>query len=291
MEDLILQAALQHALATATGPIQYPVQYLQICRDCWAQRDLAVVPIREATAVPAELEPAHQRFQTLVTALQQLPPLSFSLTQTIAEVADRYQDNRAPLESVGWLADVSTHFQLSSSFGEKGRILNAIVRYMRSRKGLELGTAYGMSGLFILEAMKNLGADYHLATLEGGQSQYDLSSALLKERHGDHVTSYLGWTQDKLPLMAQELSGIDFLFHDARHSREDYLRDVQTLLPTMTAGAVVVMDDIRWDDRRFYDGDPRTHEGWLELAHDPRVIAAVEIEENIGVMLLGASSL
>jgi predicted O-methyltransferase YrrM len=290
MEDLILQAALQHALAKATGPVQYPVQYLRICRDCWVQRYLSIVPIREAAAVPAELASAHQRFQTLVTALQQLPPLSFSLAQTIAAVADRYQDNRAPLESVGWLADVSTHFQLSSSFGEKGRILSAIVRYMRSRNGLELGTAYGMSGLFILAAMQDLGPDYHLATLEGSQPQYALSSALLKEHHGDHVTSYLGWTQNKLPLMAQELSGIDFLFHDARHSREDYLRDVQTLLPTLSAGAVVVMDDIRWDDRRFYDGNPRTYEGWLELAHGPRVMAAVEVDENIGIMLLGAPS-
>jgi predicted O-methyltransferase YrrM len=288
MEDLVLQVALQHSIAQASHPIQHPVQYLQTCRDCWIDQTLSVVSIRAAVEVSPELVPAQQRFNTLVTALQQLPPLTATITQTIAEVADRYRSDLTPLESVGWLGDVSTHFQLSSSFGEKGRILSAVVRYMRSRRGVELGTAYGMSALFILETMKSLGDDYHLATLEGGTVQYGLSAALLKARYGDHVLPYFGWAQETVPKMAQALPPVDFLFHDARHSREDYLRDVNALLPIMSAGAVAIIDDIRWDDQRFYDGDPRTHEGWLELAHGPRVIAAVEVNENVGIMLLGA---
>jgi predicted O-methyltransferase YrrM len=287
MLDPILQIALQQALAQADGAIDYPVEYLAICRDCWSEQQLAIATVRAVATVPDALMPQRQRFNALLTALQQLPPLSAATTQTIAMVSDRYCRNTDPLESFGWFADVSTHFQLSSSFGKKGRILSTIVRYMRSQAGIELGSAYGMSAMFILETMQRLGQDYRLATLEGGEKQYALSSQLLKQHYGNHVSSYFGWTHEKLPQMVQEVGSADFLFHDAGHSREDYLRDVQMILPIMQAGAVAIIDDIYWDDQRFYDGDPRTHEGWLELAHHPRVLAAVEVDASLGLLLLG----
>jgi len=295
MENLALQLALQQVLEQAQEPVNYPVRYIETCHDCWDQRQLSVEMIHEVESIPSELAPQRQRFHSLIAALQQLPPLGASITHTVAAVNDRYYGNTTPLESGSWLGDVSTHFQLSSSFAEKGRILSAIVRYMRSSNGIELGSAYGMSAIFILETMKSLAlndqgySNYHLATLEGGDRQYELSSKLLSSRYGDQVTSYFGWTRDKLSQMVQELSAIDFLFHDAGHSREDYLRDVHTILPIMSAGSIAVVDDIRWNDPRFYDGDPRTHEGWLELAHHPRVLAAIEVNGNIGIMLLGSA--
>ena len=67
---------------------------------------------------------------------------------------------------------------------------------------MELGTVYGMSGLFILSALKALGDDRHLATLEGMEPQFSLASTTLRGRDGDMVLCHFGMTQDALPGLA-----------------------------------------------------------------------------------------
>ena len=48
-----------------------------------------------------------------------------------------------------------------------------------------------------------------------------------------------------LPRIVKSLKRVDFLFHDAGHSREDYVRDFDAVLPILAPGAVILIDDIR----------------------------------------------
>ena len=130
-----------------------------------------------------------------------------------------------PLEFAQWAGDVSLHFSEASSLGQKGRILFAAVRIMRPRRCLELGTAYGMSALFILAALKAFAEGGSLATVEGYEPSYALSSVMLKKNYGEMVSCTLGLTGAVLPDLLKSLGNIDFLFHDAGHSREDYIDD------------------------------------------------------------------
>jgi predicted O-methyltransferase YrrM len=288
-----LMAALQVALIQASNQVHYPESYGETLLDCLNAQTIAVQPLVELKAVTDEaLQIASARFKTLLDTIANLPTLDFGTAQLIAQVADTYRHNYQPLDSHGWQGDVSSHFQMSSSSGTKGRILSTIVRCMRAHCGIEVGTAYGMSALFTLEMMQALHpSDYFLATLEGSKSPYELSSKLLRGRYGDRVAPYLGWTPKKLPQMVTELKAtgrqFDFVFHDAGHSRKDYINDVTTLLPLLKPGAVVLVDDIRWNDPRFCDGDPQTYEGWLELTQHARVIGAAEINWDLGILLIG----
>jgi tetratricopeptide (TPR) repeat protein/predicted O-methyltransferase YrrM len=279
-QDLILNWALNQV----QEPLYYPQAYVDLIEDCLRPTTIHLKTLRRNSK--PEL-PASRRFATLIEALKNPPAIDFPLAKLVALTADRYRYDRTVVESASWLGDVGTHFEMSSSFGNKGRILNTIVRYGQCKRGIELGTAYGMSGLFILDAMKFNGEDYHLATLEGQDPQFTLASKLLKSLYGDdRVSCYFGWTEEKVPEMVKNLSNMDFMFHDAGHSKKHYVNDFNAIVPILAPGAIVIIDDITWDDRRFCDEDPKTYEGWLEVANHPRVIEAVEVDYGLGLLLL-----
>jgi predicted O-methyltransferase YrrM len=280
--DIVCSWALQKA--NSRKDILFPADYVELLRGCIEKKWLKLQEIKtDSRTTP---DSSYARFSGLVDALRQVPPIEFSIAEEIALVADSFRGNLQPIEDNEWAGDVRSTFEMSSSFGTKGRILTTIVRFTQSDRCLELGTAYGMSALFILEALKARGTGAHLTTLEGGELPFSLSSKILTNRYGNRVSCEFGRTQQALVKMATYLEPLDFLFHDAGHSREDYIRDFRTLLPVLAPGAVVLIDDIRWEDSRFFKGNPRCYEGWLEVLNHHRVRQAVEINDTMGLLLL-----
>ena len=263
--------------------IRFPVAYVEFLRACIEYSRCAVKEVK----LESRSDYNGERFTTLLEVLRSsLPPIEVSVATGIALVADHYRTLRQPLESA-WAADICHHFEAASSFGKTGRILSAIIRFARSERCLEAGTAYGMSALFILEAIRNnLGAG-HLRTVEGWEPLYSLSSSMLKERYGDMVSCHLGNTQDELPKLAKTAGPFDFMFHDDGHLGEIYIRDFNAVKDAFSPGAVVLFDDIRWEDLRMTEGRPaRCYEGWREVCADPKVRRAAEIDYRQGLLLL-----
>ena len=280
--DICLAAALQEPGLLAK--IHHPSDYVELLRSCIEPMAVSVKDIRNDAT---RNDGAANRFATLVDALgSDVPPIPLATAQEIALVADRSRDLAGAVDYDQWAGDVGLLFSISSSFGKKGRILSAIVRFTRSQKCLELGTAYGMSALFILSALKANGRGGHLTTLEGSEPQFSLASATLKDRYGDMVSCRFGMTQDALPDLARSLARIDLLFHDAGHSREEYLRDFNAVEPILAPGSVVLIDDIRWEDPRFSARPAETYQGWREIVGHPRVVRATEIDNGLGLLLL-----
>lgn len=266
--------------------ICHPQEYIRFLQDCLQPRELQIDSLRPNSQPNLA---ASRSFTILIDELKQLPALDLSLAKEVALIANHFWSDRTTIETNSSPVDVGTHFQISSSGGIKGRILSTIVRCAKIQRGIELGTGYGISAWFILEAMKSQGENFHLATVEGVESQFMLASKMLKTYYDERVSCYHGWTQDRIPEMIKELSSFDFMFHDAGHSRQEYIRDFNAVLPALASGTIVIIDDINWFDPRFYDRDPQTYQGWLEVAHHPRVVEAVEIRSvdcNLGLLLL-----
>jgi predicted O-methyltransferase YrrM len=254
--------------------IRFPVAYVEFLRTCIEHTHCAVKEVKGGDGKGEN----SKRFGTLLEVLRSsVPPIEFSVAAAIALIADHYQALRQSSHLEGEPDDISLHFQNSSSFGYKGRILSAIVRTARTERCVELGTAYGMSALFILEALRNSKTG-HLITLEGWEALYSLSSTMLKERYGGMVSCELGKTQDELPRLAKTAAPIDFLFHDAGHLGEDYIRDFNAVIDSFAAGAVILIDDIRYQNQSY--------DGWVTVCADPRVQRAAEIDYNLGLLLL-----
>jgi hypothetical protein len=54
----------------------------------------------------------------------------------------------------------------------------------------------------------------------------------------------------------------------------------------LVAGSVVFIDDIRGEDPRFWARPAETYRGWREIVGHARVRRAVEIGNNLGLLLL-----
>jgi len=279
-----LDVVLPWALARAGEDIQFPLAYVEFLRSCLERKTYPITPVKSKRG-GADSEPA-RRFGSLLGALANLPPLEFALAESLAKTADAYSGNSMPMESGSWAGDVRAHFEMSSSFGHKGRILAAIVRFMRCQRCLELGTAYGMSAMFILEALSKQGRHTHLTTVEGSELQYKIALEQLEGRYPGRVACEYGWTSSVLPRLAKSLEPVDFMFHDAGHSRKDYVGDFHAALPLLAPGAVVLFDDINWNDPRFAANNPQCRQGWLEVASHAKVRWAVEIGQEMGLVLL-----
>lgn len=281
--DLVLSMAL--AMPGVSSEVRYPVAYVELLRTCIEHLAYPVKDVKADAAIDDEV--AAKRFATVVDVLRtDVPPIELADAREIALIADRQRALSEPLEYDNWAGDVGLAFSIASGFGRMGRILATIIRFARTERCLELGTAYGVSALFMLAALKAAGRAGHLATVEGWEPQFSLSSSLLTTRWGNAVSCHFGKTEDVLPALVASLGRLDFVFHDAGHTRDDYVRDFAAVEPALAPGAVLLIDDIRWDDPRFSAGKSRAYEGWLEVVAHPRVRRAVEIGETIGLLLM-----
>jgi predicted O-methyltransferase YrrM len=265
--------------------LHFPVQFVELVRGCIEGG--YTHSLRELKVESQIADLASKRFATLKDELLRgLPPIELSVASEIAQVADRSRSLSDSLEVRNWAGDIGTHFDRASSFARKGRILYNAIRFMRCERCLELGTAYGMSALFILAALKKYSPSGSLATVEGWEKLAAISSAILKQRYADMVSCHTGAARTVLPELTKSLGRIDFLFHDSGHSRSDYINDFESVVNNLAPGAVVLFDDIRWDSPRFTDGDPDTYGGWKAVVATSRVRQAVEIDDSLGLLLI-----
>ncbi len=279
-----LEIVLSSALARAGEEIQFPVAYLEFLRTCLEKKRFPITTVKKNRG--GHDQDSRRRFASLLGALSTLPAIEFAVATRLAGVADTFHNNPGKFQSNNWSGDIRAHFEMTSSFGHKGRILTAIIRFMRCSRCLELGTAYGMSALFLLEALAAQGRETRLTTVEGSEMLYQIASRLLESRFPGRVSCEYGWTSHVLPRLAGNLMPVDFMFHDAGHSRQDYVGDFQAALPSLATGAVVLFDDINWNDPRFSSTNPQCRQGWLEVVKHARVVWAVEIGQEMGLVLL-----
>lgn len=284
--DIVLSASLREG---RLSEVRDPVAYVEFLRGCIEHTAYSITPVKGTDS--SSTNSAAMRFRTLLDILKSgVPPLGFSEAQEIGLVADRLSNSLDIFQRKDkgwqWTGDVGLAFVFASSFARKGRLLSTTIRVCRTNRCLELGTAFGMSALFILYALRANGEEGHLTTVEGWEPQFSISSGVLKERFRDMVCCRFGRTEEILPSVVESMGSIEFLFHDAGHSREDYTKDFNVMIGGIAPGAVVLFDDIRWDDPRFRANPPETYRGWREVVKHPRVKQAVEIDEALGLILI-----
>ncbi len=264
--------------------INNPFAYVDFLRGCFEPLQFSIKMIKESKN---KSDSATKRFLILLDILkQQVPPIPSSLAHDLALFNDRMVHMVKPVEHGNMAADVGFHFSKCSSSPPKGRLLSTIIRFCQSESCLEVGTGYGFSALFILNFLKTKETQGHLTTLEGFEPQYSLSSQALKSKFGDMVSCHFGKTEDVLADIVSSMDKISFMFHDGGHYKENYIRDFANACTAFVPGSVVLFDDIRYEDK-LIDSMPRnTYDGWMEVVNHCRVKMAVELDGNLGLLLL-----
>jgi predicted O-methyltransferase YrrM len=272
--DLAVAALLQER---GVRDLQDPAGFVELLRGCW---EPLIVEVLDTTTRPAP----HLLFDALLDHLRTgVGALPVGVAVDVAEKADRLLASRQPYDRSALQTDVGTHARWSSSFGHSARILTAVVRFMRTRTVVEVGTAYGLGALFLADALGRGHQPGRLVTIEAGEPQQTLSRELLADV--ELVTTVAGRTPDVLPKVLSDTGPVDLFFHDGDHSRDAYIADFEAALPHLAPGAVVLFDDIRWEDP-FAVRDVRTAEGWEFVSQHARVLRKAELGHRYGILLL-----
>lgn len=158
-----------------------------------------------------------------------------------------------------------------------GEVLRRAVQASRPRVACEVGLAYGISSLHILDAMRDHGDGVLIgmdpaqddATWQGG-GLHNIARAGFDGNYRFHAET----SQSVLPRLAAEGTRIQFAFIDGWHTFDHSLVDFFYLDRMMDVGGVMVLDDVGYPGLRrlahfiatnrdyvFLDGDPLPEAG------------------------------
>jgi predicted O-methyltransferase YrrM len=157
-------------------------------------------------------------------------------------------------------------------------LLMRLVRTLRPRSCLELGTGLGISGAYQGAALE-LNGTGSLTTMEGAAEWAEIAQRGFAKLGLSRVETVVGPIAEKL---AGDRSGpFDHVLVDAEHTEEAMLEAFEMLLPDLSAEAVVVFDDID-----FYEGSRRA---WSRIKSHPNVSAAVGAR-RFGIAIVSGST-
>jgi predicted O-methyltransferase YrrM len=202
-------------------------------------------PARAAVerAVTLRLTPGEVADEQAVNALR----ARLAASQATVEVVDYGAGSAGGNAPVRRVADV---YRRASSGPLWGRVMSGLVRGLRPRRVLELGTNLGVSGAHIALALARNEAEGGpagtLVTLEGAPALADLARAHLEGLgHGERrIRVVVGPFAETLGPVCASDGPFDLVFVDGHHARDAALGYVAAVRPFLTPGAIVVLDDV-----------------------------------------------
>jgi predicted O-methyltransferase YrrM len=146
-----------------------------------------------------------------------------------------------------------------------GVFLMRLVRELRPRSCLELGTGIGISAGYEAVALE-LNGGGRLITLDGSAEWAAVAEEGLSSLGLGRVEFSVGPIADTLPSVLERLAPVDYAFVDAEHTEEATIGYFESIVPHMSPQGVMIFDDIPWTRE--------LRRTWSRIAHDERVSGA-----------------
>lgn len=164
----------------------------------------------------------------------------------------------------------------TSSRPRWGRLLFDLLRELRPRTALELGTSVGISAGYLGAGLVS-GGGGRLITLEGGKAVAEQARSTLRHLGlDDQVEVVEGAFEESLPgVLAAHSGDLEFVFIDGHHRRDATLTYLEQVLPHLAQVAVVAFDDIHWS--------LGMEQAWRQISLDPRFTMALDLD-GLGVV-------
>jgi predicted O-methyltransferase YrrM len=147
--------------------------------------------------------------------------------------------------------EAPVHSHISETEGE---FIQSLVRSHKPRVSLEVGCAFGISSLYICEALKSIDAERHIVIdpRQNDVDQWQGIGLLNLQRAGfsDLVEFHAEPSYECLPKLLARGQRIDFAFIDGVHNFDYVLVDFFMIDKMLNVGGVVVFDDYSWPSVR-----------------------------------------
>lgn len=160
------------------------------------------------------------------------------------------------------------------SSADLGDLYAWLVKKRRPTTVVEFGSAFGVSGMYFASGLMDAGRG-HLYSFEMNREWADIAERNIRSV-GDCVTLTRGTFEDHVSNVVP--GQIDLAFVDGIHTYEFVMAQFDTLRPRMTPGGIMAFDDID-----FKRPGSRMRDAWENIAADPRVVSAVEINGRVGL--------
>jgi predicted O-methyltransferase YrrM len=152
--------------------------------------------------------------------------------------------------------------------------LMQLIRELRPRSCLELGTGFGISTAYQAASLELNGAGT-LTTFERASEVAGIAEqGLLELELTRRVELRVGAIDDLLKEALEGIGPVEYAFVDADHTEEATVRQFELMLPHLAEEALVVFDDINWT------------EGGMTRAWD-RIRRHEQVSAALGVRRLG----
>lgn len=125
-----------------------------------------------------------------------------------------------------------------------GALLNRIVRFAKPTTILELGTAAGISGAYMMQDNLNC----RLITIEGDPVVASLAKANFNALSMNQVEVVTGSFETMLPEILDKNPKLDFILIDGHHTGKALIAYTDLLYPYLNPqSGIIVLDDIHWN--------------------------------------------
>ncbi|MCU0446160.1 MAG: class I SAM-dependent methyltransferase [Microscillaceae bacterium] len=130
----------------------------------------------------------------------------------------------------------------------KGELIQKVIQKIQAVKSLEVGLAYGVSALYICEALVKNSETMHYV-IDPYQAQWQDIGIFNLNQAGYSSYFQLLAEPSHLALTTLERQGVevDFAFIDGYHTFDHALMDFFLIDKILKVGGVVVLDDTNWD--------------------------------------------
>lgn len=135
---------------------------------------------------------------------------------------------------------------------DSGLFLQKLILESRPNCSIEIGMGYGISTLFICEALQSCGAGKHIV-IDPGQfkstptqpSYRGIGMKHVREAGLDHLVTFIEEPSElALPSLLAQGTRVDFAFIDGWHTFDHTLLDFFYISRMLNVGGVVVVDDV-----------------------------------------------
>ena len=137
---------------------------------------------------------------------------------------------------------LSGHFQ--------GRFLSLLSKMIRPKHILEIGTYTGYAALCLAEGLPENGT---LDTIEINEELVTIQNKYFQLSPWAHqIKNHLGNALDIIPTLNKKF---DLVFIDA--DKENYINYFNLIVPMMTAGGIILSDNVLWSGKVLEDLNPK----------------------------------
>ncbi len=146
-----------------------------------------------------------------------------------------------------------------------GELLYRLVKHYNPGNILEMGTALGISTLYLAKAAP----EARIVTMEGCAAKVDLARSAFKRLEVSNVEVSTGRFDTQLSLVLEKMPRIDFAFIDGHHLERPTLEYFRQIMKNIHEDSVVVLDDIHWS--------AEMEQAWKKICQIPGVVVTVDL--------------